>query len=246
MLHQEDARDPCIPLLIWFAYEPHVPSAPNAALAWLQQSAPGNPMVLDAMVPRTLRRLAATGEPAVLAACVEFFGVMKDIRVRIKALEGFIQGIENRQTDPPPSWKEVFSALRQDRTRNCSGLPVAWPFIFGIRKHSVAPGGGARQSEDDLRNGSMLFATWRWHTQRKPCARWRIYSMVKRIPASLRSLPGPGKLRSARNCPDRPCWMERYPPTVRIEAVNLLAERKEWARRAARRRGQEGSAAAPI
>src|SRR5262249_36520922 len=78
MNHAEDAKDPCIPLLIWLAYEPRVVAQHRSALDLLKLAAPGNELVTNEIVPRTMRRLAATGKAEDLAACVAFVRAFND------------------------------------------------------------------------------------------------------------------------------------------------------------------------
>jgi putative membrane-bound dehydrogenase-like protein len=231
MQHPEDARDPCIPLMIWLAYEPHVPRAPDAALAWLKQSAPGNPLILDAIVPRTFHRLAAMAEPAPLAACIEFLGRKRDSHVRIKALEGLIQGMENRQVDAPASWKEVFASLRADKDpevrRLGRRLAIHFRDLQALRR-SLAVAQDARKTLSeridavhDLGLAHPVEALGPLEAMLKDDADPLFRCEVCR---ALGSYAQPEIARAVL------AGWNRYPPAVRAEAVNLLAERKEWAR----------------
>src|SRR5262249_53465064 len=115
MTHKDDAKDACLPLMIWLAYEPRVAPKKNAALDWLKTNAPGNALVTDEIVPRTMRRLVATGKAEDLDACVAFLGEVTDSGVRRKALEGLVAAFQNRQVDAPQAWKAVFAKLNDDR-----------------------------------------------------------------------------------------------------------------------------------
>src|SRR5262249_8989949 len=114
MKHKDDARDPCIPLLIWLAYEPQVAAQRNPTLDWLQKAAPGNALVTNEIVPRAMRRLVATGKAEDLAACVAFLRDARDSAVRRQALEGLALALKDRQVDQPPGWKDLFAALLRD------------------------------------------------------------------------------------------------------------------------------------
>jgi putative heme-binding domain-containing protein len=231
MQHQEDARDPCIPLMIWFAYEPHVPSAPDAALAWLKQGAVGNPLVLDTIVPRTFRRLAATGQPAPLAACVVFLSEMKDSHVRIKALEGLIQGMENRLVEAPASWNKVSTSLREDKDpevqRLARRLAIHFRDLQALRRSlEVAQNTRKALSErigaiHDLGLAHPMEALGPLQAVLKDEADPLLRCEVCRALASYDEPEIAGIVLAGWN---------RYPPEVRAEAVNLLAERKQWAR----------------
>src|SRR5262249_3343253 len=70
MRHKEDARDPCLPLMIWLAYESHVLAHRTTVLSWLKENAAGNPLILNTILPNTLRRLVDGGRRRDLVACV--------------------------------------------------------------------------------------------------------------------------------------------------------------------------------
>src|SRR4029077_4511590 len=68
MQHAGDAEDPCIPLMIWLAFEPRVVAQSQLALSWIKDHAQGNSLVTNEIVPRTMRRLLAANQPDKLAA----------------------------------------------------------------------------------------------------------------------------------------------------------------------------------
>src|SRR5207302_10857945 len=114
MSHAEDADDPCIPLMIWLAYEPFAARKPDTALRFLRGAAPGNALITNDIVARTMRRLTATDRWDYLEQCLGFLTI-EDPAVRRRALEGLVIGLEGRQTDTPMNWKEVFANLSRDR-----------------------------------------------------------------------------------------------------------------------------------
>src|SRR5205807_2998854 len=114
MLHKEDVRDPDIPLMIWLAYEPLVAAAAEPSLAFLKQHAEENPLINEEIVPRVCRRLLATNRAPAIKAAVAFLEDVKSSMVRRRALEGLLQGLENRQAEPPDNWPQVAAVLNQD------------------------------------------------------------------------------------------------------------------------------------
>src|SRR5262249_55238104 len=110
------------PLMIWLAYEPRVRAQRNPALDWLKENAVGNPLVMNEIVPRTLRRLVATGRAEDLSACLAFLGDLKDSSVRRKGLEAMVAALQGRQLDPPPQWKQVLASLSKDNDPEVSRL----------------------------------------------------------------------------------------------------------------------------
>jgi putative membrane-bound dehydrogenase-like protein len=122
MKHKDDAKDPCLPLMIWLALEPRVVGERDHVLDRLKQNATGNPLLLDEIVTRTLRRLVATGKPEDLAACVAFLGEVKDSAVRRKSLEALLTALQNRLVDPPAEWKKVLASLQEDKDQEVARL----------------------------------------------------------------------------------------------------------------------------
>jgi putative membrane-bound dehydrogenase-like protein len=113
MHHREDGDDPCIPLLIWLAYEPKLTQTPSE-LEWLRENAPGNPLITDHIIPRAMRRLVATGKPELLALCLAFVGDVKDNAARMQALSGLVTVFEGRTVDAPKEWAALRDRLSKD------------------------------------------------------------------------------------------------------------------------------------
>jgi putative heme-binding domain-containing protein len=131
MEHKEDASDPNIPLLIWFAYERHVASQRDELLAWLRDHAAGNALVSNEIVPRTLRRLAATGQRSDLAACVTFLGGPLDPASKRKAIEALVQALSQREVERPETWPKVYEALRRDTDLEIQSQALRLAVIMG-------------------------------------------------------------------------------------------------------------------
>jgi putative membrane-bound dehydrogenase-like protein len=230
MLRKEDAADPCLPLMIWLAYEPHVVGQKQAALDWLARHAPGNPLITDDIVPRTLRRLVATGSPRDLAACVAFLDKVRDSAVRRRGLDGLLQALQNQQVDPPAGWNAVRAALLKDGDGEVAArarrLAVHFRDVEAIRRSlAVAQDQGkpARERVEALRDLGLAHP---------PEAVKPLLGLLARDgdadvrSEACRALSGFNRPELARDV--LAAW-KQYPPIVRIEVVNLLAGRKEWA-----------------
>jgi putative membrane-bound dehydrogenase-like protein len=109
----EDASDPAIPLMIWLAYEPYVPGRRDRTLQWLAANAK-HAIVSRDLLPRVMRRLAATGKPDDLNACLRFAADAKDSPVRQAALGGLATALEGRRASPPEAWPAVSAELARD------------------------------------------------------------------------------------------------------------------------------------
>jgi putative membrane-bound dehydrogenase-like protein len=231
MQHPEDAGDPCIPLMIWLAYEPRVAAAPEAALGWLRLHASGNALVTNEIVWRVFRRLAATGRSDVLTACVAFLGDVHDSSVRRAALDGLVQAMANRQVEAPAPWKEVFASLRQDSDREVQRLAFRLAVNFhdlqalhrclmvAVDNQKTIP-----ERSDALQDLAIAHPAEALH----PLEDLLIHEPDTSLRCeACRALTGYDQPEVARVVLSG--WKD-FPPTVRVEAVNLLAGRKEWAR----------------
>jgi putative membrane-bound dehydrogenase-like protein len=244
MKHKEDAQDPCIPLLLWLAYEPRVgkneaPASldkPQAGrrypvLEWLKVNAAGNKLVLDEIVPRTLRRLAATGNAADLSACLVFLEEVNDSTVRLRGLEGLVQALQNQEISAPAEWQRVHVALAKDSDANvrrlAQRLAVHFQDLAAIRRSlSLACDTKKALAErlDAIRDVARAHPQLARNVFLELLAK---DSSAEIRSEACRALAGYDQAEIARQVLDG--W-KSYPPAVRIDAVNLLAGRKTWAK----------------
>jgi putative membrane-bound dehydrogenase-like protein len=230
MKHKEDRKDPNIPLLIWLAYEPRVTAQRNAALDWLKDHAADNPLVAEEIVPRTIRRLVATGKTEDLEACVAFLGaVNRDVR-RL-ALEGLAQALKSRQVEAPPSWKRVAAELRKDgdaKTRELARrLAVNFQDRAAIARSlavAVDTSKGAGERVDAIRDLALAHPAEAQKPLRDLVLREEKIEVRVEACRALASYDSPELAEKLLGG-----W-KKYPPALRGEAVSLLAGRKTWAK----------------
>ncbi len=233
--HKEDAADPVIPQIVWLAYESKLTGAAKPELDWLKDNAAGNALVTDVIVPRTMRRLVATGKADDLAACVAFIGSLKDTSVRLKALGGLAQALENRQVDAPANWKVVSAELLRDANpevqRLARHLAVNFQDPEAIRRALAIAGDKAKPAAERVEAVHDLALTHRDFAL-KPLLEMVAAEKSAEVraeavralttydsPQAITAIPGPVLAG----------WKD-YPPEVRTAAVGLLAGRKEWAK----------------
>jgi putative membrane-bound dehydrogenase-like protein len=231
MKHAADARDPCMPLMIWLAYEPRLVTQRQPVLAWLTAHARGNALVAEAIVPRTMRRLAATGKADDLGAAVDFLGGLTDSAVRRQALEGLVQAMKGRQVDAPPTWKIVFAALRKDADPRVGELARRLAVHFQDRAaiaRALAIVRDASKSAPD-RIAALQDIALAHPSEALPDLLALVESREKvelRVEA-CRSLAGYDGAEVASRL--LAGW-KTFPVPLRAEGVNLLSGRKPWAR----------------
>jgi putative membrane-bound dehydrogenase-like protein len=252
LLHQlmwnpEDASDPLIPHLVWLAYEKTLARATDAVLdselAWLADEARPkvltpdrivvNYMVMDYIVPRVMRRLAATGRPADLARCVAFLGKSTDayVHVQRKALAGLSIALKDQVIDAPKNWPGVRDEMLKDadaETRRYVNLLAVSFRDPEALKRAYEAAHDLNRSPDDRAEAVRQLALLR-----HPEALSTLISMTRQeqsLPVrveAMRSLAMLNNLGIARDVLE---FWSKYPPEVRSEAANLLAGRKEWAK----------------
>jgi putative membrane-bound dehydrogenase-like protein len=230
MQHAEDANDPCIPLMIWLAYEPRVVAQFELILNWLKDHASGNPLVTNEMVPRVMRRLVATNQPGKNAACVAFLRDAGDSLVRRRALEGLLLALEGRQVDPPAAWTQALEGLSQDRDPEVRRLgrrlavkfrdPDAIRRSLALAQDSTKPSPERIEAIHDLGLAHPSDALHPLEDLVVHGDDMEIRSEACRALAAYDSAEVPPSILKSWNS---------YPPALRSEAVNLLAGRKSWA-----------------
>ncbi|MCI0456336.1 MAG: HEAT repeat domain-containing protein [Gemmataceae bacterium] len=231
MKRKEDAKDPFIPLMIWLAYEPRVAAQGGPSLDWLKQHAPGNALVTNDIVPRVMRRLVATGKAEDLAACVAFLRDVSDSSVRRSALDGLLVALKDRQVDAPAGWKETFAALLRDADGKVHSLARRLAVNFQDREAirralSLAADSTKAIPErlDALRDVALA----------RPAEGRTILQALLAKDANLPVRVEACRALAGYDHPDVPrvvlAGWKSYPPGLRVEAVNILAGRKAWAK----------------
>jgi putative membrane-bound dehydrogenase-like protein len=234
MQHKEDAGDPLIPLLLWLAYEKHVAAGAkaeaDAPLEWLKANAPGNALVTQQIVGRTMRRLVATGSAEQLTACVGFVGAVEDLAVRQQALFGITEALGNRTLAAPANWSTVQKQLQASPDGEVQRL---------TRKLTVA-----FRDRGEL-NRALGLASDAGKPEAERCDALRAVAsgaLPEALPSVLKIVRanGPTAVRAeAVRCLSAfegnavaeqllAGWAE-FPPAVRAEAAQVLAGRREWA-----------------
>ena len=210
----------------------------------MKDNAAGNPLITDTIVPRTMRRLVATGKPDDLKPCVAFIAELKDATVTTRAgrADPRAQGPAGRCAG---QLEAVYAALLKDNDAEVKKLAQALAVNFrdlaaARAALAVAPRsrrrpvgrahrGGPRPRHRPHRRGEAAAA--------RDAAQAKTTSNCRRRSAHLGGYDGkdipPAVLKG---------WKD-YPPDVRTEAVNLLAGRKEWAGELLDRRRRQARAA---
>jgi putative membrane-bound dehydrogenase-like protein len=225
----DDVKDTVIPQLLWLSFESRLVSE-NSEIDWLKGADPMNPLVTQVIVPRTMRRLVATGKVEDLDRALKFILESKDSGVRVAALQGLVDSLQNRQLDAPPTWNELRTVLEKEAqfTPMLSKLGVSFRDRAAIQKALTV-----------LRNEASTMPERIDAIRALGSARpLEAFELLKRLAQSskispevrleaIRSLSGFDSPPLAKEFLQN--WKEQ-PPAVKSEILSLLASRKEWAR----------------
>ena len=114
--HDEDATDPYLPLLLWWAVEANATSDQDQIMAWLEDSKIWqSPLMRDTIIPRLARRYAAEGDAAGFTACANLLALAPtsdDVERVIGGMEQQLQGL--KQGEIPHALRTPLAELWKD------------------------------------------------------------------------------------------------------------------------------------
>jgi len=113
LLHRSEfIDDPRFPLLVWWALEANVQPAREGVLALFQdEKLWGEPLVEKEILPRLMRRFAATGQRADLAVCAQLLKQSPTKETTAALMRGFEEAFQGRSlTNVPPELVQALAA----------------------------------------------------------------------------------------------------------------------------------------
>jgi putative membrane-bound dehydrogenase-like protein len=127
--HSQDATDPNLSLMIWYAMEPLADV--NAANALHLSNHSEIPILLQYMA----RRVSSSGSPAALAVPVDRMIGMGDDQKRHAFLKGMSEALKGRrQLEMPQGWPELLVELRSSNNHETRQLAESLAVTFGDAK----------------------------------------------------------------------------------------------------------------
>lgn len=115
LTHDADARDPYVPLQLWWALENQISADPAAVLTLFADTGEASPwrhpLVTTHLASRLMRRFAAAGGNDNLLACARLLALAPDAVSRRALAEGFEQAFAGRVLPPLPD--KLVAALVQ-------------------------------------------------------------------------------------------------------------------------------------
>jgi putative membrane-bound dehydrogenase-like protein len=231
LTRKEDSKDPIIPQLLWVAYEKQLFKSPSKELDWLKDNAAGNALVTETIIPRTMRRLMATGKKEDLSVCVTFVGALKDLAVKRAALQGLTIALENRIVDGPDEWKAVYASLKEDKdpeiVRLAGKLALNFRDVEAVKK-ALAIAGDSNKAISERAEAIKALALTR------PPEALPILAKLAKPDAATELRIEAIRAFAAFDDPSIPKQLladwSKLSPSLKNEVVGVLAGRKEWAR----------------
>ncbi|QEL16099.1 PVC-type heme-binding CxxCH protein [Limnoglobus roseus] len=109
--HQEDAADPLLPFLYWYAGEPLCDKDPAKALMYAADSP------IPQLLPFAVRRIAAIGTAEAFAVLVKQLGESKSADQQLAILHGLADGMKGRRdAKAPANWAAVYEKLAKSES----------------------------------------------------------------------------------------------------------------------------------
>ncbi|HBE71315.1 MAG TPA: dehydrogenase [Planctomycetaceae bacterium] len=113
LAHSQDAKDPHMPLMLWWAVEEHAEHWDDMLAFLADESLWDEPLFASAIAPRLLRRYAATGGAADLERCSEILNICPTAELKPILLSGLNRAFQGRIIPPlPPSLQTALSEFR--------------------------------------------------------------------------------------------------------------------------------------
>jgi putative membrane-bound dehydrogenase-like protein len=124
--HSEDAADPNLPLMYWYAAEPLAEINSQHALELAGQSK--IPLILEFIV----RRVSSTATGLALSQVVSGLAKAEQPNVQLAYLRGMREGLKGHRRVPMPSgWSDVYSGLSQSTSAEVRHLTTLVAVTFG-------------------------------------------------------------------------------------------------------------------
>jgi putative membrane-bound dehydrogenase-like protein len=139
--HDEAARDPFIPLLCWWVFEAHIPSANEEVLGLFRSPALWDePMVFEHILPRLARRYAVEDRRAELLFCARLLQGAPTAKHAAQLMKGFEEAFRGRAMTGLPD--ELIAAI---------GKSGQAPLVFRVKQGDAAAVADALQRVQDVK-----------------------------------------------------------------------------------------------
>ncbi|MFT3880460.1 MAG: c-type cytochrome [Gemmatales bacterium] len=223
--------DPLIPFLLWLATERELTFHRDTVLSWIQKDAAGNEVITNHLLARTMRRLAATGKPDDLSACLKLIQASQSDAVCRIALTGLAEAMKGRKVKGIDQWSDLAAQLirrnNTDITRLVRTLSSSFYDATAVPHHIATlskPSPDPKERIDAIEDLAFMQAT-----EGLPLIIKTLHTdpdETVRLTAA-RSLVAYEQPTLAKDVLNN--W-KNYPQKVRYELINTLRSRRPWAK----------------
>jgi putative membrane-bound dehydrogenase-like protein len=127
--HSDDATDPNLPLMDWYAAEPLADLDPGRALDLAGQAK------VPLLLPFMARRVASTLKPAAMEQVVRVLSEAPDAGRQLTLLHAVNEALKGRRrVDMPKTWPDVFARLSEGKDAEVRAQATALAVTFGDPK----------------------------------------------------------------------------------------------------------------
>jgi putative heme-binding domain-containing protein len=224
--HQELRRDAYIPLLCWWVFEAHIPSANEQVLALFKSAEVWDePMVFEHILPRLARRYAVEGKRSDLLLCAELFRCAPKVKHAAQLMKGLEEGFRGRAMSGLP--EELMAAMAKS-----GEAPLAFRLKQG--EHAAVPEALNRMQDSQARIEERLLLVRAFADVKYPDAVTGLLAIASSsAPVSLRK----AALAALSSYDDQSigqrtaAMLPKLTGDVRTAAFTLLASRSTWSPR---------------
>ncbi len=227
-----DAKDPLLPFMIWMAGEPTFAKNPRGGLTWLAENGATTMPLSGILARKAMRRICDMQDAGKLDFAVQFLSQIADQNAGLvlSAIDGLIEGQKAKPLVPTADTKELFAKLTanpdnkvQIRARE---LGTLWGNAASIQTTIAAVNDASLSTEERakaieavkaLKNAASTDALLKLVNGNNP------ESLV------IQGMRALGQIGGDEVANDFLQSWNKYPPTVRAAAADVLVSRWRWA-----------------
>ncbi|HYG73671.1 MAG TPA: PVC-type heme-binding CxxCH protein [Planctomycetota bacterium] len=230
MKRSEDAGDQNIPLLIWLACERSILKE-SARVAEFLAANCELPLVGNYILPRAARRLAATDDAKMLDACVALLAKAETVDAKNSVLLGLSQGLKGQgRRAAPVGWTEAVAGLKEKLGPGGRATLLALATQFG--EQGAVKDAQSKAADASAASAERLEAVRTLSSARDNSSVPVLFGIIdsKSDEALCREAIRALAAHDVASIPQEMIKRWSSLPGLRVDCLDLLCGRKEWAR----------------
>lgn len=227
-----DAKDPLLPFMIWMAAEPVLTKNPQRGLGWLAENGAATMPLSGILARKAMRRICDMQDAGKLDLAVDFLSQIadKNASLVLSAIDGLIDGQKAKPLVPTADTKDLFAKLTANpdakvQNRACE-LGTLWGNAASIQATIAAVNDASLSTEERtkaidavraLKNAASTDALLKLVNGDNP------ESLV------IHGMRALGQIGGDEVANDFLLSWNKYSPTVKAAAADVLVSRWRWA-----------------